>query len=137
MDKAKMVDSAKKTYQFYQKNKGTIQKIAASEVFHPAPVREVEHRDRELLPRILHDYPGFCLSDAKDAVRKALSEKYGGLKGYNLHKIVLADYLSGGTLVFQAAFQNKEGLVTAQRRVTVHYTCMENNSWQFTQLRED
>ncbi len=137
MDKTKVITTAKKSYQFYQKNKGTIQKIAASEVFHPAAVRNVEHRDRELLPLIRKAHPGFSLNEAKAAVKKALEEKYGGLKGYSLHEIALSDYLAGSTLVFQAVFQNKHGLVTAQRRVIAHYTCFENNIWQFTQLRED
>jgi len=124
MDKMKAFAAAKKAVMFAIKNRGTIQKVAASEVFHPEPPRSVNSCDRLLLPVILKDFPDFDVTTAKAAVRKALDEKYSHQKGYTLHRIVIADYLRTAqkTVVFQASFANKDGAKIAQRRVILHYS---------------
>ena len=117
-------DLARKLIRFAIQNRGILQQVASSEVFHPEPPRSVNSCDRLVLPQIMRDFPDFEVTTAKDTVRQVLSEKYGSEKGYALHKIVISDYLRTAqkTIVFQAAFATKDGLKTVQRRVILHYS---------------
>lgn len=81
--------------------------------------------DRLLLPGILRDFPDFDVTAAKTAVKKLLKERYGAKSGFQIHNVVISQYLPSGaqkTVVFQAAFQVGSGLQLTQHRATLHYS---------------